>query len=199
MTERSADWRLGLAVTLGRAALALLARTWRFRARNPEEWERLRAERKPFVFVLWHGGLLPLYKTEGADAVLITMGTAGTTARAVVDRMREEGKRVGLAKLRAFRPFPAREVLELGKEVAKVGVLDRSFTFAPQGAAATEVQAALYKAPHRPQFAGFIGGLGGRDVTPDAIEGMYRQLLSGSAPETSWVGLVPPREVHAGA
>ena len=146
-----------------------------------------------------HGGLLPLYKTEGADAVLITMGTAGTTARAVVDRMREEGKRVGLAKLRAFRPFPAREVLELGKEVAKVGVLDRSFTFAPQGAAATEVQAALYKAPHRPQFAGFIGGLGGRDVTPDAIEGMYRQLLSGSAPETSWVGLVPPKEVHAGA
>lgn len=143
-----------------------------------------------------HQGLFPRYKTEGADAVLITMGTAGTTARFVVDRMREKGKRVGLAKLRAFRPFPSREVLSLGKEVARIGVLDRSYTFGPQGAAATEVQAALYKAGTRPQFAGFIGGLGGRDVTPDAIEGMFLQLLSGGAPETSWVGLVPPKEVQ---
>ncbi len=146
-----------------------------------------------------HGGLLPRYRTEGADAVLITMGTAGTTAREVVDRMRADGFRVGLAKLRAFRPFPSREVLALGKEAGRIGVLDRSFTFGPQGAAATEVQAALYKAGSRPQFAGFIGGLGGRDVTPETIEGIYKAMLSGKAPETSWVGLVPPKEVAAGA
>jgi 2-oxoisovalerate ferredoxin oxidoreductase alpha subunit len=180
---------------------------------NYEEYRRklsLAMERAPRVFGeveeefqakvgRSHGGLLPCYKTEGADAVLITMGTAGTTARAVVDRLREEGKRVGLAKLRAFRPFPVREVLELGKQVGRIGVLDRSFTFAPQGAAATEVQAALYKAPERPQFAGFIAGLGGRDITPEAIDAMYRQLLSGHAPETSWVGLVPSKEVRVGA
>jgi len=86
VTERSADWRLGLAVALGRAALALLARTWRFRARNPEEWERLRAERKPFVFVLWHGGLLPLtYWHRGRDiAVLISQHRDGEIIARVV-------------------------------------------------------------------------------------------------------------------
>lgn len=74
MTARRGDWRLGLVVALGRVVLALLARTWRFRTRYAEEWQRLRAERKPFVFVLWHGGLLPLtYWHRGRDiAVLIS-------------------------------------------------------------------------------------------------------------------------------
>ena len=145
-----------------------------------------------------HGGLLPLYKVEGADAVLVTMGTATTTARAVVDKLRSEGLRVGLAKLRSFRPFPQREVRALAKEVGTVGVLDRSFTFGPTGAAATEVQAALYRAPQRPGFAGFIGGLGGRDITPQAVEGMFRRLLSGAASECEWVDLREAAEVRVG-
>ena len=94
-----------------------------------------------------HGGLLPTYKVEDADTVLVTMGTATTTARGVVDAMRADGHKVGLAKLRTFRPFPVQELRELATLVDRVGVLDRSFTFGAAGAAFTEVAGALYTAP----------------------------------------------------
>ncbi|HTT26588.1 MAG TPA: transketolase C-terminal domain-containing protein, partial [Thermoplasmata archaeon] len=83
------------------------------------------------------GGMMPLYRTEDADAVLVTMGTATTTARTVVDALRSEGQKVGLAKLRVFRPFPVGEFQRLAARVDRIGVLDRSYTFGGLGAAAT--------------------------------------------------------------
>ena len=133
-----------------------------------------------------HGGAVPTYRADDADAVLVTMGTSTTTARGVVDEMRAEGKKVGLAKLRLFRPFPNDEVRLLGAATDRIGVADRSYTFGPMGAAATEVSAALYPSSHHPSVTSFYAGVGGRDVTPHVVRRMYDSLLSGEVPEVHW-------------
>jgi pyruvate/2-oxoacid:ferredoxin oxidoreductase alpha subunit len=142
-----------------------------------------------------YGGPLPTYRADDADVVLITMGTASTTARSVVDALRSEGKKVGLAKLRVFRPFPDREVLALARTVGRIGVLDRSFTFGRWGAAETEVRASLYDAPTRPAVMGFVGGIGGRDVTPALLRRVFESLLAGTHEDPRWVDLEPAEEV----
>lgn len=134
----------------------------------------------------FHGGAVPTYRVDDADAILVTMGTSTTTARTVVDDMRAEGKKVGLAKLRLFRPFPDAEVRALGALVDRIGVADRSYTFGPMGAAGTEVCAALYPSSHRPTVTGFYAGVGGRDVTPHVVRRMYESLLAGGVPEIHW-------------
>jgi len=136
-----------------------------------------------------HGGPVPAYRTEGADAVLLAMGTAATTARGVVDELRAQGHRVGLAKLRLFRPFPSQEVRDLAAGVDRLGVMDRSYTFGARGAAATEVAAALYPSSHHPALSGFFAGIGGRDVTPGEVRRMYRALLDDEPAEVRWVDL----------
>ena len=141
-----------------------------------------------------HGGPLPTHRTEGADAALITMGTVSTTARAVVDDLRAQGLKVGLAKLRRFRPFPVEELRALASTVDRIGVVDRSFTFGAMGAAATEVAGALYSSPHRPLLRDYIAGLGGRDLTPPVVSGLFRDLLSDRRDEVSWPGLRVPEE-----
>ncbi len=142
-----------------------------------------------------HGGPLPTYRADDADAVLVTMGTAATTARSVVDALRSEGKKVGMAKLRVFRPFPDPEIRALAATVGRIGVLDRSFTFGRWGAAETEVRASLYDAPQRPVVRGFLGGIGGRDITPALLRGIFASLLAGTDHDPRWVDLEPIEEV----
>ncbi len=136
-----------------------------------------------------HGGPMPTYRADDADAVLVTMGTATTTARGVVDELRSEGKKVGLAKLRLFRPFPTPAVRDLAATVDRLGVMDRSYTFGAAGAAATEVAAALYGASHRPTVSSFFSGIGGRDVTPSEVRRMFAALLAGEPSEIRWIDL----------
>jgi len=138
-----------------------------------------------------HGGALPTYRTEGADAVLVTMGTTCTTARTVVDELRSQGKKVGLAKLRVFRPFPEEEIRRLAGSVDRIGVVDRSWTFGSSGPVASEVRAAIYPTEDRPLVAGFLAGIGSRDVTPAHVRHMYEELLGSLATETRWEDLAP--------
>ncbi len=136
-----------------------------------------------------HGGLLPTYKADDADTVLVTMGTATTTARGVVDAMRADGHKIGLAKLRAFRPFPIQELRDLAADVDRLGVLDRSFTFGAAGAAITEVAGARYTAPQRPLLRDCVAGLGGRDITATTVRDAFLDLLTRDGPEAAWVEL----------
>ena len=136
-----------------------------------------------------HGGAVPLYQVDDADAVLVTMGTMTTTARTVVDQMRAEGYKVGLAKLRLFRPFPAAEFRDLARRVSRIGVVDRSFSFGAAGPAATEVAAALYSGSHRPALSNFLVGIGGREVTPAHIRAIFERLLAGEGSTTRWMDL----------
>ncbi len=136
-----------------------------------------------------HEGAVPTYRTEDADAVLVTMGTMTTTARGVVDELRAEGRRVGLAKIRLFRPFPETDVRRATGSASRLGVADRSYTFGRMGPVATEVAAALYPASGRPDLTGFFAGIGGRDVTPHEVRRMFETLLSGGAPSVHWEDL----------
>ncbi|MEJ2101199.1 MAG: transketolase C-terminal domain-containing protein [Desulfobacterales bacterium] len=128
---------------------------------------------------------------EDAEIIFVTAGTTVSTCRQAVDRLRADGQKAGLLKLKMFRPFPAslcRQILN-GKQ--KVVVVDRSCSFGASGIFAQELRSALYDAQAPPRIFGYIAGLGGRDVTPQTIEGIYRQTKSNDTPPTEaiWVGL----------
>jgi pyruvate/2-oxoacid:ferredoxin oxidoreductase alpha subunit len=128
-------------------------------------------------------GLVEKYRLEDAEVVLVTSATITSTARVVVDELREEGHKVGLLKVRLFRPFPVEEIREALAGVRKVAVIDRNISFGHGGIFAEETKSALYNGPHRPPIFGFIIGLGGRDVTPASIRGIAEYAFQHDAPE----------------
>jgi len=110
------------------------------------------------------------YKGEGADTLLVTMGSLGETARMVVDEKRAQGERVGHLNIRLWRPFPFEDFRAAVKGVKTLVVLDRCFSFGgPGGPVASELRAALYDVDPRPKVVSFIGGIGGREVDADAF------------------------------
>ena len=136
-----------------------------------------------------HGGALPLFACKDADAVLLTSGTAASTARAVVRAMRADGLKVGLAKLRVFRPWPVEALRELAQRVPRIAVLDRSFTFGFGGALFQEVRNSVQSPKGGPLVRGYIAGLGGRDLVPEMLRGILEDALAHDEPDVSWVGI----------
>lgn len=108
------------------------------------------------------------YKTDGAETLILTMGSYSQTASVAVDSLREKGKKVGQLKLRLWRPFPFDELRAALKGVKRLVILDRSISSGgPGGAVASEVKSALYNEENRPKIASIIAGLGGRDILPE--------------------------------
>ncbi len=138
-----------------------------------------------------YGGLIDTYRMDDADVALITLGTVTGTARDVVDDFRAKGKKVGLVKLRFFRPFPTREIVEIAHKVKALGVYDRAVSFGSGGPTWIETRNAIYGHKNIPVL-GFLAGLGGRDVNPEDVAFMFDSLLEASkgvvkAP-ISWIG-----------
>jgi pyruvate/2-oxoacid:ferredoxin oxidoreductase alpha subunit len=135
-------------------------------------------------------GLVEPYRLEGAELALVTSGTVTSTARLVIDRLRAEGERVGLLKVRLFRPFPTSLVREHLLGIPKIAVIDRNISFGHGGIFAQEIKSALYNYGQPPLF-GFIAGLGGRDITPELIEEIIEYALSHDRPEEEiiWMGV----------
>jgi pyruvate/2-oxoacid:ferredoxin oxidoreductase alpha subunit len=138
-------------------------------------------------------GMLDAYRCEDAEVILAMAGTAVSTSRQVVDDLRERGEKVGVLKLRMFRPFPAALLASLVAGARKIAVLDRNFCFGVGGIFAQEIRSALYHAASRPPVYSYIAGLGGRDVTPGTIEEIYVRTKQADCPdpESVWVGLDP--------
>lgn len=141
-----------------------------------------------------YGGLIERYKCEDADLIMLTMGTMGSDAKLAVDKLRKEGQKVGTARVRVYRPFPVEEVVKLGDQVQMMATIDRHISFGMEGFLASEAKAALYNRKDRPLIAGFIAGLGGRDVTAGTIEKLAKKSLkwlhAGKVErETEWVDL----------
>lgn len=143
------------------------------------------------IFGREYGGLLDLYNCSDADVVLVAAGSVAATAMDVVDAMRAKGIRVGLARIRAFRPFPHEEFRALAGKTDGIAVLDRSFTFGAAGAMFTEVKASIYSCQKRPVIKNYIAGLGGRDITPKILEKIFEDMLvvskRGAEDEVEWV------------
>jgi pyruvate/2-oxoacid:ferredoxin oxidoreductase alpha subunit len=122
------------------------------------------------------------YRMDDAELVLLASGSIVGTSRVVVDELRAEGHRVGLLKMRMFRPFPFDAVRAALAAAKKVAVIDRNISFGHGGIFASEVKAALYGGPCQPIIYPFIIGLGGRDVTPQSIRSVFQYTLDHDAP-----------------
>jgi pyruvate/2-oxoacid:ferredoxin oxidoreductase alpha subunit len=136
-------------------------------------------------------GLIEAYRCEGADLILVTSGTIASTCRVVVDALREKGRKVGIVKVRLFRPFPKEELWEVLRDAEKVAVVDRNVSFGVGGIFAHEIRAAFCNEKARPPIFSYIAGLGGRDVTPKVLNDMVYQTYERPEPEEQsvWVGM----------
>jgi pyruvate/2-oxoacid:ferredoxin oxidoreductase alpha subunit len=136
-------------------------------------------------------GLIEPYRCEDAEAVMVTSGTVTSTARVVIERFRKEGIKVGLLKVKMFRPFPMVEIKGVLKGVKKVGVIDRNISFGHGGIFAQEIRSTLCNEDERPMVFGFVAGLGGRDVTPEVLEEAIHCTLDSARPEEEvlWIDL----------
>ncbi len=146
------------------------------------------------IFGREYGGLVEEYRTEDADAIAVVSATIASTSKEVVDRMRERGLKVGLARVRYFRPFPHQELREIAKKTDMLGVIDRSYTFGYGGALYAETKGVLYGHSDIP-VKNYIMGIGGRDVTPEILEKVFMDMLriakDGAVDtEVEWVGLI---------
>ena len=128
---------------------------------------------------------------EDAEIIIVTTGTVTSTCRQVLAELRARGEKVGLFKLKLFRPFPAEIVRRHLGPAHKVAVVDRNLSFGAGGIFAQELRSALCNLEPRPQVFGFIAGLGGRDITPQTLTEIYTATKQSAAPaaESIWIGL----------
>lgn len=135
----------------------------------------------------YHGDLLELYKCDGVDYVLLAMGAIGAESKVAVDEMQKRGLKIGLARVRTFRPSPKEEFVKLGGQ-ADLIVIDRNISVGLGGALFAEVKSALYNKSDA-KVHGFIAGLGGKDVTYRDIEVICEKVINGKAKGSEWYGL----------
>src|SRR5205823_2880407 len=137
------------------------------------------------------------YMTEDADVILVGMGTISLPMKVGIRNMRAQGKKVGLLRLRWFRPFPTEKIVAALAKAKAIGIVDRDYSFGSpygSGVVANEIRAALYNSEKRPPLLSFIGGLGGREVTLDdvykATDLCYAAANAGkSDAKTHWLGV----------
>ncbi|MBN1444820.1 MAG: pyruvate ferredoxin oxidoreductase [Candidatus Omnitrophica bacterium] len=124
-------------------------------------------------------GFFEAYKLADADAAILVMGSTSGTAKDVVDTMRAEGKKVGLVKLRVYRPFPAQMLAQALSGIKALGIMDRAEGMsAVSGPVYPEICAALYDLPgKKPVVQDYIYGLGGRDVSLNDIRYIFDEVL----------------------
>ena len=115
-------------------------------------------------------GLIEAVGVEGAELVLVTSATITSTARVAVARLREKGYKVGLVKIRAFRPFPTGALRRVLDPVPRIAVLERNLSLGREGIFCSELKSALVNSPVPRQIQGYLAGIGGTDVDPDLIE-----------------------------
>ena len=127
--------------------------------------------------------LVENYLCDDADIIIVAMGSVCGTIKDVIDTLRGEGEKVGLLKLRVFRPFPREEIKEVLEKASKVAVLDKNISFGMGGVLYNEI-----KAKTSADAYGFIAGLGGRDITPEYIREIVNKVKN-PAREVEWIGL----------
>lgn len=122
-------------------------------------------------------GLFEAYRLEDAEYVMLLMGSAAGTAKQAVDELRKKGKKVGVLKLRVFRPFPAEEIAEALKNCKAVAIMDRCESYNGNGGPlGSEVTAGLFRRKVFIEAVNYIYGLAGRDFTVEDTEGIFAEL-----------------------
>ncbi|HEC28526.1 MAG TPA: pyruvate ferredoxin oxidoreductase [Gammaproteobacteria bacterium] len=142
-----------------------------------------------------HGGLIDAYRLEGAEVVMVTLGSVMGAVKDVVDSLRGQGQLVGALRLRCFRPFPASALVtslcDTGCNAKRIVVLEKALSVGADGIVVTELRAALHNAGMAVIVEGFVGGLGGRDLTIEVIESVFRTASDGVSTRCRFAGLKP--------
>ena len=116
-------------------------------------------------------GLFEEYRMEDAERAVVIIGSAAGTTKDAVDRLREQGEKVGLIKIRLFRPFPADEIAEA------IAIMDRAESYTKHGGPlGADVMSALFRARSQALAINYVYGLGGRDVRVEDMENIYETL-----------------------
>jgi pyruvate ferredoxin oxidoreductase alpha subunit len=142
-------------------------------------------------------GSLEAYRTKDADLIMVIMGSAAGTAKAAVDELREAGHRVGVIKLRVFRPFPQKEIARAIRESGcrAVAIMDRCESYnGCSGPLGSEIPAGLFKSKVMVETVNYIYGLAGRDFTVDHVRDIFAELEEVAqgkieAPDHKYIGL----------
>jgi pyruvate ferredoxin oxidoreductase alpha subunit len=130
------------------------------------------------------------YKTSDADYIIIALSSTCGTAKMTVDDLRQKGKKVGLLKVRVFRPFPNEEIAKAVSKAKGVAVLDRSTSFGNFSPVFMEVRSALYDLDKKPKLYNYIYGIGGRNIGLDDIEKVFNDLEKNSVSKSvNYIGL----------
>ena len=123
-------------------------------------------------------GLFEEYKLDDAEVAIVCMNSTAGTTKAVVDELREKGQKVGLLKLRVFRPFPVDEIAEALGHLKAIAVLDKADSLnAAGGALFEDVTSAMYVNKKQVPAVNYVYGIGGRDTRADEIEKVYNDLF----------------------
>ena len=149
-----------------------------------EEWGRR--------FGRYHAPLVESYRMDGAEYAIMTIGSMTGAAKDAVDAARARGDKVGLVKVKTYRPFPVEALVSALAEVQAVGVVDRSVSFSWNcGPLFQDTMTALYDAPRRIPAMSFIGGLAGADLTVGHFERVIARTAQlardGRPAETVWL------------
>jgi len=117
------------------------------------------------------------YKLDDAEIAIVCMNSTAGTTKAVVDRLREQGVKAGLLKIRMYRPFPAEEIAEVLSHLKAVAVLDKADSLnAAGGALFEDVTSAMYVNKKQVPMVNYVYGIGGRDTTEKQLESVYTDL-----------------------
>ncbi|MDR1308916.1 MAG: pyruvate ferredoxin oxidoreductase [Deltaproteobacteria bacterium] len=120
------------------------------------------------------------YRHEDAETIIVSMGSISETAMTAIDEMRDQGQKVGLVRLRLWRPFPEEEFLAAISKAKNLAVIDRHMVMGcSSGPVGLEVKSLVYNSGLRPGISNFLLGLGGRDVTRDDFKYIHEKTTSG--------------------
>ena len=132
-------------------------------------------------------GLVELYRMDDAEYAVVMNGSTCGTARVAVDDLRKKGKKVGLIKIKCFRPFPKERLKKVCKSLKAIGVVDRNISLGFEGAILSDLRSTLYELDKPPEVAGYILGLGGRDITDCHIKDIFEKLEKGDIDSNVWM------------
>ncbi len=122
-------------------------------------------------------GLLDLYQMDDADYAVMGMGTICGTARVAIDKLRQQGKKVGLIRVRCLRPFPEKDLQNAIKDLQSVAVIDKHISLGQEGPLFTDIRSTVYC--NDISINSYIAGLGGRDITVKHFEKVFKDLEEG--------------------
>lgn len=148
------------------------------------------AERKfSEIFGRRYTGLMDAYLVEDADYVVITLGSIAGLCRETADKLRREGKKAGVLRLRYIRPFPGSELADALKNAKAAAVLEKDISFGNEGTVYTNVNSALFGHGTFIPTYDFIGGLGGRNISAADIENIFDAMEKGAAEKVNFIGI----------